>query len=66
LQHEHFLAHFEVRCGRGIRMPPTFKDEGIRAARWIRDAHPEIGVLVLSQHVESAGAVDLVTTGGFG
>jgi DNA-binding NarL/FixJ family response regulator len=46
--------------------PPTFKDEGIRAARWIRDAHPEIGVLVLSQHVESAGAVDLVTTGGFG
>ena len=49
-----------------IRMPPTFKDEGIRAARWIRDAHPEVGVLVLSQHVESAGAVDLVTTGGFG
>jgi DNA-binding NarL/FixJ family response regulator len=47
-------------------MPPTFKDEGIRAERWIRDAHPETGVLVLSQHVESAGAVDLVTTGGFG
>jgi DNA-binding NarL/FixJ family response regulator len=40
--------------------------EGIRAARWIRDAHPEIGVLVLSQHVESAGAVDLATAGGFG
>jgi DNA-binding NarL/FixJ family response regulator len=49
-----------------IRMPPTFKDEGIRAARWIRDAHPKVGVLVLSQHIESAGAVDLVTTGGFG
>jgi DNA-binding NarL/FixJ family response regulator len=49
-----------------IRMPPAFKDEGIRAARWIRDAHPEIGVLVLSQHVESVGTVDLVTTGGFG
>jgi DNA-binding NarL/FixJ family response regulator len=49
-----------------IRMPPTFTDEGIRAARWIRDAHPEIGVLVLSQHIESAGTVDLVTTGGFG
>ena len=49
-----------------IRMPPAFKDEGIRAARWIRDAHPEIGVLVLSQHVESAGAVDLATGGGFG
>ena len=49
-----------------IRMPPTFKDEGIRAARWIRDAHPEIGVLVLSQHVQSEGAVDLVSAGGFG
>jgi DNA-binding NarL/FixJ family response regulator len=49
-----------------IRMPPTFKDEGIRAAHWIRDAHPEVGVMVLSQHVESAGAVDLVTSGGFG
>ena len=49
-----------------IRMPPTFKDEGIRAARWIREAHPEVGVLVLSQHVESAGAVDLMTAGGFG
>lgn len=49
-----------------IRMPPTFKDEGLRAARWIRDAHPQIGVLVLSQHVESAGAVDLATSGGFG
>jgi DNA-binding NarL/FixJ family response regulator len=49
-----------------IRMPPTFKDEGIRAAGWIRDAHPDVGVLVLSQHVESAGAVRLVSRGGFG
>jgi DNA-binding NarL/FixJ family response regulator len=49
-----------------IRMPPTFKDEGIRAAGWIRDAHPEVAVLVLSQHVESAGAVRLVSRGGFG
>ena len=49
-----------------IRMPPTFTDEGIRAARWIRDAHPEVGVLVLSQHVESAGAVRLISRGGFG
>ena len=30
------------------------------------DAHPQTGVLVLSQHVESAGAVDLVSQGGFG
>jgi DNA-binding NarL/FixJ family response regulator len=49
-----------------VRMPPSFKDEGIRAAQWIRDAHPEVGVLVLSQHVESTGAVQLVSQGGFG
>jgi DNA-binding NarL/FixJ family response regulator len=49
-----------------IRMPPTFKDEGIRAAEWIRDAHPDVGVLILSQHVESTGAVGLVSRGGFG
>jgi DNA-binding NarL/FixJ family response regulator len=49
-----------------IRMPPTFKDEGIRAAGWIRDAHPEVAVLVLSQHVQSAGAVRLASRGGFG
>ena len=49
-----------------VRMPPSFTDEGIRAAQWIRDAHPKTGVLVLSQHVESAGAVDLVSQGGFG
>ena len=49
-----------------VRMPPTFTDEGIRAARWIRDAHPEVGVLMLSQHVEASGAIGLVTKGGFG
>ena len=49
-----------------VRMPPTFTDEGLRAAHWIRDAHPEVGVLVLSQHIEAAGAVDLVSQSGFG
>ena len=49
-----------------VRMPPGFTDEGIRAAHWIRDAHPQVGVLVLSQHVEAAGAVDLVSQSGFG
>jgi DNA-binding NarL/FixJ family response regulator len=49
-----------------VRMPPSFSDEGIRAAQWIRGAHPEVGVLILSQHVESAGAVDLVSQSGFG
>jgi DNA-binding NarL/FixJ family response regulator len=59
-EHEPDLAVVDVR------MPPSFTDEGIRAAHWIRDAHPEIGVLVLSQHVESTGAVGLVSQGGFG
>ena len=49
-----------------VRMPPSFTDEGIRAAGWIRDAHPDVGVLILSQHVESAGTVGLVSQGGFG
>ena len=49
-----------------VRMPPTHTDEGIRAARWIREAHPEIGVFVLSQHIETTGAVGLVSQGGFG
>src|SRR5262249_62243467 len=49
-----------------IRMPPTFTDEGARAAREIKRAHPELGVLVLSQHIETTHAVDLVTLGGFG
>jgi DNA-binding NarL/FixJ family response regulator len=49
-----------------VRMPPDFKDEGIRAANWIHETHPEIGVLVLSQHIESAGVMALVTHGGFG
>jgi DNA-binding NarL/FixJ family response regulator len=49
-----------------VRMPPSFTDEGIHAAHWIRDAHPDVGVLVLSQHVEAAGAVDLVSQSGFG
>jgi DNA-binding NarL/FixJ family response regulator len=49
-----------------IRMPPTFTDEGARAAREVKQAHPELGVLVLSQHVETTHAVELVTLGGFG
>jgi DNA-binding NarL/FixJ family response regulator len=49
-----------------VRMPPSFTDEGIRAARWIRDAHPRVGVLVLSQHIEASGAIDLVAQSGFG
>jgi DNA-binding NarL/FixJ family response regulator len=49
-----------------IRMPPTFTDEGARAARELKDTRPELGVLLLSQHVETSQAVELVTRGGFG
>jgi DNA-binding NarL/FixJ family response regulator len=49
-----------------VRMPPTFTDEGARAARQIKEAHPATGVLVLSQHIEVTHAVDLVSLGGFG
>ena len=43
-----------------IRMPPTQTDEGLVAAKRIRREHPEIGVLMLSQYVESHHAIDLL------
>jgi DNA-binding NarL/FixJ family response regulator len=49
-----------------IRMPPTYTDEGTQAARHIKARWPAMGVLVLSQHVETAHALELVTQGGFG
>lgn len=49
-----------------IRMPPTYTDEGARAARAIKEQHPHVGVLVLSQHIETTHAVNLVAHGGFG
>ena len=49
-----------------IRMPPTFTDEGARAAHEIKQAMPETGVLLLSQHIETTHVVDLVGLGGFG
>ena len=39
-----------------IRMPPTQTDEGLRAAHAIRERHPGIAIVVLSQHVESGTA----------
>jgi DNA-binding NarL/FixJ family response regulator len=44
-----------------IKMPPTFTDEGIAAAGEIRRRHPDVGVLVLSQHLESEYAMRLLT-----
>ena len=46
-----------------IRMPPTHTDEGLRAARDLRARHPRLGVLVLSQHVRAAYAVELLSHG---
>jgi DNA-binding NarL/FixJ family response regulator len=43
-----------------IRMPPTHTDEGLRAAQEIREQHPGVGVLVLSQYVESGYALELL------
>ncbi len=49
-----------------IRMPPTRTDEGIRAARQIREEHPEIGVVVLSQYIEPDYALRLLEDGSAG
>ena len=46
-----------------IRMPPTYTDEGLRAAREIRARWPETGILILSQHVQAAYAVELLSEG---
>ncbi len=46
-----------------IRMPPTGTDEGVRAAAWLHDQHPEVGVVVLSQHVNPEYAVKLLGSG---
>jgi DNA-binding NarL/FixJ family response regulator len=51
-----------------VRMPPTHTDDGLRAALRIRELHPEIGILVLSQYVEERYAVELLAhdTAGLG
>ena len=43
-----------------IRMPPTQTDEGLKAAKEIRERHPDVGVLVLSQYVEPGYAMELL------
>lgn len=49
-----------------IRMPPDHADDGARVAAEVRDALPDTGVLLLSQHVESRLPVHLVAGGRFG
>jgi DNA-binding NarL/FixJ family response regulator len=49
-----------------VRMPPTHTDEGLRAAIALRQQHPEIGVLVFSQYVETRYAAQLLAESSAG
>jgi DNA-binding NarL/FixJ family response regulator len=49
-----------------VRMPPTFTDEGLRAALVLRERWPSVGVLVLSQWVEERYATELISGGAGG
>ncbi|MET8757728.1 response regulator transcription factor [Lentzea sp. NPDC004782] len=53
-------------CVVDVRMPPTFTDEGLRAAIEARRRHPGLPVLVLSQYVEERYAVELLAGGASG
>ena len=49
-----------------IRMPPTGTDEGIRAAGVLRESHPDLGVVVLSQYADPTYALELLNGGSEG
>ncbi len=49
-----------------VRLPPTFTDEGLRAAIAARESHPDLAVLVLSQYVEPIYTAELLAAGGAG
>ncbi|MDQ2670177.1 MAG: response regulator transcription factor, partial [Gemmatimonadota bacterium] len=51
-------------CILDVRLPPTWTDEGIRAALRLREQRPELAVLVLSQYVEERYAADLIAGKG--
>ena len=61
---DELLRHVELRrpdvAVVDIRMPPTHTDEGLVAAERIRAEHPDVGVLVLSQYLESRYALRLL------
>jgi DNA-binding NarL/FixJ family response regulator len=54
---EHVEAHRPDVAIVDIRMPPTHSDEGLRAAQEIRARHPQMGIVILSQHVEAGVAM---------
>jgi DNA-binding NarL/FixJ family response regulator len=64
------LAAVETECPdvvvTDIRMPPTGTDEGIRLAALLRNDHPDIGVVVLSNYAEPAYALALLESGSEG
>src|SRR4029453_13506072 len=49
-----------------IRMPPSFQDEGIEAAKQVRKRHPGTGIVVLSQYDEPDYAISLLSEGAAG
>jgi DNA-binding NarL/FixJ family response regulator len=49
-----------------VRMPPDRTDDGARAAAALRLEHPDLGIVLLSQHIETSHSVHLVSSGGFG
>ncbi|RIX30571.1 response regulator transcription factor [Amnibacterium setariae] len=49
-----------------IRLPPTHRDEGVQAAVALRRTRPDVGVLLLSQYVESTYAGELLASGARG
>jgi len=49
-----------------IRMPPTWSDEGVTAAAHLRASMPDMGILLLSQHLDVPAALALGKTGGGG
>lgn len=49
-----------------VRMPPTMTDDGVQAAQQLRAQLPDLPIVLLSQHIETRHAVDLVSSGSFG
>jgi DNA-binding NarL/FixJ family response regulator len=61
--HHAVAAHQPDLVLTDIRMPPTFTDEGLRAAAELRRDHPGLAVVVLSQYVQQSYAADLLDSG---
>ena len=57
------FGHKPDVCVVDVRLPPTFRDEGVRAALTLRERAPETGILIVSQYVEQAYASELLADG---